>query len=93
MASGSRPVVMLSILSLGASCARGVSNTLLFKLFKQSSPRDSQFLRGERKSVCRDVVCLVGRRVLRARERGVSNTLLGDHSFPVLRDRIGLDSY
>ena len=30
----------------------------LFKLFKQSSPRDSQFLRGERKSVCRDVVYL-----------------------------------
>jgi len=33
----------------------------LFKLFKQSSPRDSQFT-GERKSACRDVVDLVGRR-------------------------------
>ena len=30
------------------------SDRPLFKLFKQSSPRDSQFLRGERKSVCRD---------------------------------------
>ena len=38
-----------------------IENNLLFKLFKQSSPRDSQFLRGERKSVCRDVVYLVGR--------------------------------
>ena len=64
----------------------------LFKLFKQSSPRDSQFLRGERKSVCRDVVYLVGRRVLRARERGVSNTLLGDQRVRGRRDRIGLDS-
>ena len=63
----------------------------LFKLFKQSSRRDSQFLRGERKSVCRDVVYLVGRRVLRARERGVSNTLLRDQRVR-RRDRIGLDS-
>ena len=30
--------------------------TTLFKLFKQSSPRDSQFLRGVRKSLCRAVV-------------------------------------
>jgi len=43
-------------------------------LFKQSAPRDSQFLRGERKSACRDVVDLVSRRVLHALERGVSNT-------------------
>ena len=63
----------------------------LFKLFKQSSPRGSQFT-GERKSVCRDVVDLVGRWVLRARERGVSNTLLGDQRVRGRRDRIGLDS-
>ena len=64
---------------------------LLFKLFKQSSPRDSQFT-GERKSTCRDVVYLVCRWVLRARERGVSNTLLGDQRVRGRRDRIGLDS-
>jgi len=29
---------------------------MLFKLFKQSSRRDYQFLRGERKAACRDVV-------------------------------------
>jgi len=34
---------------------------LLFKLFKQSSPRDSQFLRGERKAACRDGADLVCR--------------------------------
>ena len=62
---------------------------LLFKLFKQSSPRGSQFT-GERKSLCRDVVYLVGRRVLRARDRGVSNTLLGDQRVRGRRDRIGL---
>ena len=38
-------------------------NSPLFKLFKQSSRRGSQFT-GERKSACRDVVDLVGRRVL-----------------------------
>ena len=38
----------------------------------------SQFVRGERKLACRDGVDLVRRRVLLARERGVSNTLLGD---------------
>ena len=27
----------------------------LFKLFKQSSPRDSHFLRGKRKSACAEV--------------------------------------
>ena len=72
--------------------AKQAQECLLFKLFKQSSPRDSQFLRGERKSLCRDVVYLVGRRVLRARERGVSNTLLGDQRVRGRRDRIGLDS-
>ena len=54
---------------------------ILFKLlFKQSSPRDSQFVtvRGERKLACRDGADLVCRRVLLARERGDSNTLLGD---------------
>ena len=48
---------------------------ILFKLlFKQSSPRDSQFVtvRGERKLACRDGADLVCRRVLLARERGVS---------------------
>ena len=65
---------------------------MLFKLFKQSSRRDSQFLRGERKLACRDVVDLVGRRVLRALERGVSNTLLGDQRVRGRRYRIGLDS-
>ena len=58
----------------------------LFKLFKQSSPRDAQFLRGARKSARRDRTGLGCRRVLDALERGVSNTLLGD------QDRIGLDS-
>ena len=41
-------------------------------------PRDSQFVRGERKLACRDGADLVCRRVLHAREQGVSNTLLGD---------------
>ena len=67
----------------------------LFKLFEQSSRRDSQFT-GERKAAwkaaCRDVADLVCRRVLLARERGVSNTLLGDQPLRGRRDRIGLDS-
>ena len=73
-------------------CALRVGARKLFKLFKQSSRRDSQFLRGERKSACRDVVYLVCRWVLRARERGVSNTLLGDQRVRGRQDRIGLDS-
>ena len=63
--------------------------------FKQSSPRDDSQLTGERKVACRDVVeilSLVGRRVLHALERGVSNTLLGDQRVHGRRDRIGLDS-
>ena len=43
-----------------------------FKLFKQSSRRDSQFVRGERKLACRDGADLVCRWVLRAGERGMS---------------------
>jgi len=73
------------------SWVRTPRTTTLFKLFKQSSRRDSQFT-GERKAACRDVVDLVSRRVLHARERGVSNTLLGDQRVRGRRDRIGLDS-
>ena len=45
-----------------------------------------------RKAACRDGVDLVSRWVLRGRERGVSNTLLGDQRVYGRRDRIGLDS-
>ena len=41
---------------------------------------------------CRDGVDLVSRWVLRARERGVSNPLLGDQRVYGRLDRIGLDS-
>ena len=41
---------------------------------------------------CRDGVDLVSRWVLRGRERGVSNTQLGDQRVHGRRDRIGLDS-
>ena len=50
------------------------------------------FCHGGRKSACRDGVDLVSRWVLRGRERGVSNTLLGDQRVRGRRDRIGLDS-
>ena len=48
-------------------------------MFKQSSPRDSLFT-GERKLayVVMVSIKIVCRRVLLARERGDSNTLLGD---------------
>ena len=49
-------------------------------------------LHSERKAACRDGVDLVSRWVLRARERGVSNTLLGDQRVYGRRDRIGLES-
>ena len=71
----------------------GIYNcTVLFKLFKQSSRRDAQFLRGARKAARRDHAGLGCRRVLVARDRGVSNTLLGDQRVRGRRDRIGLDS-
>ena len=62
-------------------------------MFKQSSPRDSLFT-GERKLayVVMVSIKIVCRRVLLARERGVSNTLLGDQPLRGRRDRIGLDS-
>ena len=50
------------------------------------------FWHSGRKAACRDGVDLVSRWVLRARERGVSNTLLGDQRVCGRRDRIGLDS-
>ena len=50
------------------------------------------FWHSGRKSACRDGVDLVSRWVLRARERGVSNTLLVDQRVCGRRDRIGLDS-
>ena len=50
------------------------------------------FWHSGRKLACRDGVDLVSRLVLRALERGVSNTLLGDQRVYGRRDRIGLDS-
>ena len=59
----------------------------LFKLFKQSSPRGSQFT-GERKSACRDVVYLVSRRVLHALERGGAKHRLSAGRIHVLRTAV-----